>query len=535
MLDRVVMVLDDDVGVARLCQRVLDAAGYEVICVTNPQQAVAILQQARVDLLLVDIRMPRLDGFEVMELARQHQPDIAIVVMTGFGTVETAIRALRLGANGLILKPFEETSELLDSVQQAIQERERKREMARLQALQPLIQITRSLFAETRPQHLIDLILDAVCDHLHCNHAGFYQRNEEQRFLSLVARRGNPLPGEASSLAGGPVSRADVWGVPIQVDVTGKENTELQQVLIEHDLETVICVPVLRSQDVHSVLLAGRERGEPPFSEADFEMLTILARQAAVALENARLYDELRDYVRQVEESQRKLIQAEKMAAIGRLTASIAHEVNNPLQAVRNCLHLVDRHDLTPEKRKEYLVLANSEVERLMDTIRQMLDFSRPSTRDRVATDMNQLVETVLALLEKQLQKQEIRVETLFDPHLPLVLVVRNQIQQVFFNILLNAMEAMPNGGKIKITTGQDQEFVEVIFEDTGPGVSESQQAQIFEPFISSKPHGTGLGLSVSYTILDAHGGKLELLNGQEQKGDGGASFRVALPKMEAK
>ncbi|MFQ5615183.1 MAG: response regulator [Anaerolineales bacterium] len=534
MLSKVVLIIDDDPGVARLCQQVLERVGFDVVCMTNPQQGVTVLQQARVDLLLVDIRMPKIDGFQVMEIARTHQPDIAIVVMTGFGTVETAVQALRLGANGLILKPFSETSELVDSVRQALKKKEHKREMARLQAMQPLIQVTQSLFAETRPEVLIDLILDAVCGHLHCEHAGFY-REDGDNFLKLVASRGKPLPGEISSLEGGPVSRADAWGASIQVNADGSEHADLQRVLTERNLGSVICAPAQRNQEDRSVLLAGRSKGKSVFSEADLEMFTILARQAAVALENARLYAELRDYVHQIEESQRKLIQAEKMAAIGRLAASIAHEVNNPLQAVRNCLHLIDRQDLAIEKREKFLWLAKDELERLMDTIRQMLDFYRPSALDRVETNVNALVEVVLSLLEKQLQKDNVEVETQFAPELPNVLAVSNQIQQVFFNIVLNAMEAMPNGGKIFIETHKNENHIEILFKDTGPGVPEDQQTHIFEPFISTKKHGTGLGLSVSYSIVDAHGGKLELLNERDCKRKGGACFRVALPYLEAK
>ncbi|GAB4578535.1 MAG: hypothetical protein Fur0022_12700 [Anaerolineales bacterium] len=531
-MNKVIMVLDDEVGVARLCQQVLERAGFEVICVTNPVQGLGILQQARVDLLLIDIRMPKMDGFQVMEQARKYQPELAIVVMTGYGTVETAIQALRLGANGLLLKPFAKTAELVESVNQALSERERQREMSRLAALQPIIQVTGSLFAETRTEPLLELIMDAVVTHLHCAHAGFYQR-DEQDFLQLLALRGAPFPGELSSLEGGPLSRADLWNVAIQINVDDVKHVDSQGLLLQYKFGSVMCAPVSRGAENRSVLLAARNHGEPSFSEADFEMFTILSRQAATALDNARLYTELRGTIRQLEESQLKLIQAEKMAALGRLTASIAHEVNNPLQAVRNCLHLVNREDLPWPKRMEYLATANSEVERLMVTMRQMLDFSRPSTGDRTLTNVNALLETVLLLIDKQLQKQNIQVKKRFGQNLPNVLVARNQIQQVFLNIILNAMEVMLDGGKIEIQSRPNGDQVEIFFTDSGPGIPEEHRSQIFEPFMSTKNQGTGLGLSVSYNIMEAHGGKLELMPmGRKQKR--GACFRVTLPIPEA-
>jgi signal transduction histidine kinase len=365
---------------------------------------------------------------------------------------------------------------------------------------------------------------------LRCDHAGFYQRAADTRLLQLITALGQPLPEEESSLEAGPVGRSDAWGSPLRVTVGGEEDPKLQEVMHESGMESVMCAPVLRNEHSHSVLLAGRERGEAVFSEADYELFVMIARQAAIALENAHLYAELRDYLRQVEESQRALIQAEKMAAIGRLTASIAHEINNPLQAMRNCLHLVGREELPLEKRNTYLQMAESELERLMQTVGQMLDFYRPSALQRELCDVRALIERVLKLLRKQMKKGRVEVHTDFAQELPQVFVVSNQIQQVFFNILLNAMEAMGEGGEIFIEARPCPEGVEVIFEDTGPGLGSEVRSHLFEPFTSTKEKGTGLGLSVSYNILETHGGKLEFLDGRGR----GACFRVVLPRMEA-
>jgi signal transduction histidine kinase len=181
----------------------------------------------------------------------------------------------------------------------------------------------------------------------------------------------------------------------------------------------------------------------------------------------------------------------------------------------------------------EYLGIANGEVERLIVTMRQMLDFSRPSAGDRVSTEVNALIETVLLLIEKQLQKQNIQIKKRLAPNISNIVVARNQIQQVFLNIVLNAMEVMPDGGKIEIKSTQNGEQVEVSFTDTGPGVPEEHRSQIFEPFMSTKNQGTGLGLSVSYNIVEAHGGKLELVSSPNRKRTRGACFRVTLPLPE--
>jgi two-component system NtrC family sensor kinase len=268
---------------------------------------------------------------------------------------------------------------------------------------------------------------------------------------------------------------------------------------------------------------------------ADAELFNLLANQAGIALENTQLYAELYQRMQLIQEQQKALLQTEKMAAIGRLTASIAHEVNNPLQAVRNCLHLVTREDLDVEKRGEYLELAQQEMQRLMDTVKEMLDFYRPSNLVRELVDINAVIQTVLSLLAKQFEEVGIKVETRLAKGLPLMYLVRNQIQQVFFNVLLNAMEAMPEGGTVFVRTEGSNGSVVILIEDTGPGVPEETRQKLFEPFVSSKPRGTGLGLSVSYSIVDAHAGTIELLAEDVAGSSGqGAIFRVTLPIMEA-
>jgi signal transduction histidine kinase/FixJ family two-component response regulator len=540
MNDKVVMILDDEPGVARLCQNILEEVGFDVISLVDSEQGVGVLQSARVDLLLVDIRMPKKDGFQVMEIARKAQPDIAIVIMTGYGTLETATKAMRLGANGLILKPFSENRELIDSVRRALEDREHKKEITRLQTLQPLISITQNLFSETRAEVLIDLILDTVEEHLGCEHIGIYQavfsdNGLDTGELELIAKKGEPLPGEPIGFGGGPLAQADAWASPIRVNGNVADEQDYQQLILAHGLGTVMCAPMQRGPGGRSVLMAGRQTGEGMFGDADLEMFTILARQASVALENARLYADLRRSLEQVKESQRALIQAEKMAAIGRLTAGIAHEVNNPLQAVRNCLHLVGRQELDEEKRDSYLKLAQEELERLMETMHRALDYYRASPLKRERVQVNTLLKNVCKLLDKQFREANIQLEFNLEEGLPDLFVVRNQMQQVFFNILLNALEAIQVGGTIWIDTMRADELIVVVIEDDGPGVPEENTNSIFEPFMSTKEGGTGLGLSVSYGIIDAHGGVIEILPNKENRRSTGACFRVSLPALEGK
>jgi signal transduction histidine kinase/CheY-like chemotaxis protein len=520
-----VLVVDDEPGIALLCDRILSRAGYDVTSEIDPRVAIEHLQHKRVDLLVVDIRMPEVDGFDVISRAQMVQPDIAVMVMTGFGTVEMAIRALRQGVDGLLLKPFNKSEELLQAVRQALTDNQRKRDTARVSALRPLFTVTETLFAETDRDRLLDLIVSAICEHLHCSNVAYYQL--ENGNVSIIAQRGKVLQAEGDNLAAQLIRRVDGDGDPMLINATGPGEADAQALLSSLELSAAILIPVARA-NLHSVWFAARDAGSAalPFRGADLEMFFVLARQAVVAIENARLYAELRAYVRRVEESQEALLRAEKMAAAGRLTASIAHEINNPLQSVQNCLHLAGHEELPPEKRKEYFDLAKNELERLMKTSQRMLDFYRPGAVKMEQVDILELLQHVLSLTLQQLNQRHIDVKTDLPESLPPIFAVSSQIQQIFFNLILNALDAMPAGGELRINAQALENGVEITFQDTGPGIAENHKNDIFEPFFSTKEGGTGLGLTVSYNIVTAHGGTLDLVNGYEP----GACFRIFLP-----
>jgi len=518
-----VLVVDDEPGIAALCKRVLSRAGYDVLALTDPRAAIEHLQNNRLDLLVVDIRMPEVDGFDVISRAQMVQPDIAVLVMTGFGTVETAIRALRQGVDGLLLKPFERSDELLTSVRQVLTDNQRKRETARMHALRPLFAVTETLFSETDRDRLQDLILSAIRDHLHCSNAAYYQ--VETATVTTVAQRGRVLQVDGTNFATELIQRVDGDGNPIVINATGPGEADAQALLSTLGLGSAILIPIARS-NLHSVLFAARDASGSPFRGADLELFFVLARQAVVAMENARLYEDLRNYVRQVEESQQALLRVEKMAAAGRLTASIAHEVNNPLQSVQNCLHLAGHEGVEPEKRKEYFELAKKELDRLMKTVQRMLDFYRPGAARVEQVDILDLLTHVLSLTSSQLRSKKIEIKTDLPKSLPMIFAVSSQIQQIFFNLILNALDAMPDGGELMISARAVPSGVEIIFEDSGPGIPEERRESIFEPFFSTKEGGTGLGLTVSYNIVTAHGGTLDLINGHGT----GACFRLFLP-----
>ncbi len=235
--------------------------------------------------------------------------------------------------------------------------------------------------------------------------------------------------------------------------------------------------------------------------------------------------------VRDCSEQQRQSESA-KLSGMGRLTASIAHEINNPLQALHNTLHLLLSRPFPEEKRERLLRMAQMEVDRLATLVQRMLELHRPSGKDMRPVSVHGLLESALAGTASTLQQQHVLVERDWAEHLPRVIGIGGHLRQVFVDLAVNAVESMPDGGRLMIRTRLEDGAHEgaaprilVEFADSGPGIPESEVQRIFEPFYTHKRNGAGLGLAISYGIIERHGGTLSVSSSAN-----GTTFRVVLP-----
>jgi PAS domain S-box-containing protein len=227
--------------------------------------------------------------------------------------------------------------------------------------------------------------------------------------------------------------------------------------------------------------------------------------------------------------SEAALIQSEKLALTGRLAASLAHEINNPLQTVIGCLGLAEESLTEEGDAHRYLQIGREELKRAAGIVAQLRDLQRPSeAEERELTDLHELLRRVLTVTARQCTEQQVEVSLAPSADLPEVMMVPHRVQQVFLNLMLNAVEAMPGGGRLRITTtlSQDRAGVEVLFADSGTGIDPDALPHIFDPFYSGKPEGLGLGLFVSRNIVTDHGGRIEV---ETEMGEG-TTFTVWLP-----
>ncbi|MFW6135781.1 MAG: PAS domain S-box protein [Chloroflexota bacterium] len=230
-------------------------------------------------------------------------------------------------------------------------------------------------------------------------------------------------------------------------------------------------------------------------------------------------------------ETQAALLQSEKLATTGKLAASLAHEINNPLQAVIGCLGLAEESLETGEDDdfEQYIAIGLDELRRAAEVVSRLRDLSRPTdVKGAQPTDVNDLIDRVLTVSRKQVKSERIRVVRRLADDLPQPELVADRVQQIFLNLVLNAVEAMRGGGQLTVVTRYDEEADEVVaaFEDCGAGIPQDVLLHIFDPFYSTKSEGTGLGLFVSQNIAQEHGGRIEV---ESQEGEG-ATFTVYLP-----
>ncbi|MCK4451673.1 MAG: GAF domain-containing protein, partial [Anaerolineae bacterium] len=330
--------------------------------------------------------------------------------------------------------------------------------------------------------------------------------------------------------------------IPLDRSVSGRVYTTGQPELIDDVTQTSSyfrCTPGLRSElavpvrvGEHVVAVLNAESTQPAaFSEDDLRTVQAIAAQLGIMMENARLYEAEREQRKLVEQSQLQLVQSEKLAATGRLAASLAHEINNPLQAIHNSLQLMLTFALNAEEQEEYLQMADEEVERLISMATHILEFARRPQREMRLTRLNEVVEKVLALTSKYLQHRHIILRQDLSPDAPAVLATPDELGQVFLNLVLNAVDAMPEGGTLNISSHlAENERLAVAFSDTGNGIPPEYLNRIFEPFFSTREEGTGLGLTISYNVVERHGGEITV---QSVMGEG-TTFTVWLPALPA-
>jgi signal transduction histidine kinase len=382
-------------------------------------------------------------------------------------------------------------------------------------------------------------LTQALVDRVPVIHASLYlpSRTEEDGFFCHSRAMSTAVEAPAEDHTFDP--RLALWlrvtAKPVTLDELAYHAAPpagLREVLTELEASgAALLVPILLDDNLAGVLVIGEKLSGEVFDAVEVDLIQTLANQTAIALQNARLYGDLQRQMQELKMAQQQLLQAAKLAAIGELAAGVAHELNSPLTVI------VGRNDQLMRRVRE----ADPQAAALGDTIkaealratrivRGLLDYSRRREPKRESINVNLLVPRALDLLQAKLRGRGVDVQVKLDPALPALLLDMDQMTQVLINIIGNAIDAMPDGGRLGVATSHHRDLDRVVLsiQDSGTGMTPADIEHIFEPFYSTKPEGegTGLGLSVTLGIVKSHGGSISV----ESEPGQGTTMTLQLP-----
>lgn len=401
--------------------------------------------------------------------------------------------------------------------------------------MEQLVQFQDKIDIPYHPDQIWEVFLGDIQNLIRVEVCALFLVDDETKEFTLR----NVMPGDQ-----GPVCQNEL---ALQIEcgmfswVINRRKPALVPSLVFKDQRTIIVLPLTTVKRIMGAVLIVTPVEEHAVTQENMKLLTMLGRQCSLVMENTLLHDDLRKEHESLQHAQAQILQAEKLAAIGRLTAGGFHEILNPLNIISGHLQLLSKGNrLAPDLAKRIGVMSE-QAHRIARVMKGLLQFSRFSQRNTGEVRVNEILEQVISLAAYERKFDGIQVVKGLDYRVPPLVGDAEKISQVFFNLFSNARDAMPEGGTITVTTKRVAEAalpsgrkdaVEIVFRDTGCGIPEESVSKIFDPFYTTKEtgNGTGLGLSISYGIIEDHGGAIRV----ESTAQCGTCFTVLLPVGDA-
>jgi signal transduction histidine kinase len=543
------LIVDDEVNVVQILEDLFDEHPYDVDSVNTGEDAIARLEQGSYDLLLTDINLPGIDGLGVVEKAKEVDPEIVVILITGYASTHTAIKALRKGAHDYITKPFdlwevdqivarglrsrrlvEENRQLLKDLKDANRELLRHEEILTEKVAQAtrrirtLYEVGKDVNASLDVRRTLEIIVSQAAA-LTGAETGLLFRSRENTgtFAAEVVHGANDqLPDEARVWQGqGVIGEVAQSLEPALIEAEGPDVLG-EPCLAGLRVDSLIAVPLLNKGRLLGVLtVLNKDAGS--FSIEDQALLESFASQAALALANAELYKAARDLDHMKSE----------------FVAVVSHELRTPLTAIQGSLELVLNEDYFQmnDKMRDLLDISQANVSRLGLLINDILDFSKIEANklslEFQPLSVEEVVREVMGSMEPMAERGGIRLQVEVDGKLPVIHADRVRLGQILTNLVGNALKFTPHGGEVQVRLLSHAEGgiqCEVI--DTGPGIAPENLGRLFQKFqqldssLTRQQGGTGLGLVISKGIVEGHGGRIWV----ESELGAGSRFCFALP-----
>jgi signal transduction histidine kinase/CheY-like chemotaxis protein len=525
-----ILVLDDEISICEICSRSLNRYGYDVVTTTSPKQALQMLREKDFDLLLLDVRMPEMDGIEVMRRVRTFAPELAIVVMTGYASLEAAIEAVKQGASDFLQKPFQ-LEPLRLAVSGALARRDLAHERARSQALMHLVQVSEQLASSLDMGELIQSALYAAMAETGAQRGSVMLYEPKGEVLRLEGAVGLPqeVPlGYAVTANEGVVGHVLRCGQALLVEDVGRDARLMGLSLVrknQYDNPSFLSVPIRAGGHTLGVLNLSEKVGGIPFQSSDLEVAGLLCNQLAIALEKARLFDE-------IQESYQRLQQVDRLKS--EFINIAAHELRTPLSIILGyALMLREELQGSLQEHMAEIVDSSLQLSRLVDDMTN-LRYLEAGEVPLVAhvLYLQEVIPAVVGRFDQMVQSKEQTVVSEISESLPSVMADREKVELILSNLLSNAHKFTPTGGVIRIRVQLLEAEVLIVVEDTGDGIPAEEWEHIFEPFyqvedsLRREHGGMGLGLSIARELVLLHGGRIWV---ESQVGQG-SEFFFTLP-----
>ena len=525
MPDERILVAEDEAEVLDMCVRALRREGYHVSGARSGVEAIEMVKSMSFDLLLTDIKMPGLSGLQAYREIKRQAPDIIGVAITGYGSVETAIEALKLGMEDFILKPFS-LDDLRAAVAKALDRARLERENTRLKALIPLFEISKALVAVTDLDALLSQILRVAVRDTQSDLAVLMLRNRGSGELEVRAVNAPSIEGQgpqAYELDRDLSSRA-IEGDQAVLWPAPEGGTFFARGRSRETPSAGVVVPLIVRTERTGVMGVGKSQPEESFSQGDVEFLSVLASQAAAAIENARLFTRLRHAY-------------EKLAALDDLKSEfinvVAHELRTPLAEISTYLALSDQEAGAGPPFLTGIERAASRLNELMDNITD-LKFLQAGQIELHATRLSLV--GVLSDAIQQLRPLAVlkgqTITTSVQVGLNEIVADGPKLQVVLKNLMSNAISFSPERGDIRVEAWSAGQALRIAVHDTGVGIPQEEWEWIFKPFyqvessLRREHGGLGIGLALSKNLVELHGGRIWV----ESEVGRGSTFTVVIP-----
>ncbi len=538
MEPRKVLIVDDDEIIRRQLEKELKRNFFHTYLSADGKTTLETLAKENIDILLLDVKLPDIDGLELLQKVKMGKPDCEVIVITGLGSQEIAIQSLRRGAIDYIEKPIK-MDELYAALGRAQEKLAEKKELSYKNAL--LVIDDEEEIAKRLKKFLLKEgfeVFDA------CNGKeglGIIENNKIDVLITDIKMKdmdGIEVMRRAKGLY------QDIEGIV----VTGYKDQELAIKSLRAGAIDYITKPI----NLDELLISVKKAIERINLNRDrlYRNRELKISSEIISKMNEELERRIEERSKELDQTQVQLFQTSKLATLGEMSAGLAHEMNQPLGGIAlitaNLYKLLEKGRLTDEELKTSLDDIDSSVKRMSKTIQHIRTFARQDTLKFMQVEINETVESAMSLLGEQLRLHEIEVVCELKSNLPKIEGEPYQLEQVWINLISNARDAMDGkvkriacrqGGqtkdyrkKLTISTAYkpDSKGVEITFIDNGIGMSEEAKEKAFQPFFTTKEvgEGSGLGLSISYGIIEDHKGKIRL----ESKDGEGTKVSVILP-----